>query len=75
MLGRNWRSRINICMTLFKNLADIAEYYAAQQSGSDWEVYVEPSANVFRKKFAELIVEDAYNLIVEESGKDNGLPS
>jgi hypothetical protein len=39
-----------------KSLIERAEYQAQKQSGSDWEVHVEPSREQIFEKFAELIV-------------------
>jgi hypothetical protein len=41
-----------------KSLIERAEYQAQKQSGSDWEVHVEPSREQIFEKFAELIVEE-----------------
>ena len=41
-----------------KSLIERAEYQALKQSGSDWEVHVEPSREQIFEKFAELIVKE-----------------
>jgi hypothetical protein len=41
-----------------KLLLERAEYQAQKQSGSDWEVHVEPSREQIFEKFAELIVRE-----------------
>jgi hypothetical protein len=41
-----------------KSLIERAEYQAQKQSGSDWEVHVEPSREQIFEKFAELIVRE-----------------
>jgi hypothetical protein len=41
-----------------KLLLERAEYQAQKQSGSDWEVHVEPSREQILEKFAELIVRE-----------------
>ena len=46
-----------------KSLLDRAEYQAQKQSGSDWEVHVEPSREQIFEKFAELIVEECATVI------------
>jgi hypothetical protein len=46
-----------------KELAERAEYQAQKQSGSDWEVHVEPSREQIFEKFAELIVEECATVI------------
>ena len=47
-----------------KSLIERAEYQAQKQSGSDWEVHVEPSREQIFEKFAELIVEECATVIV-----------
>ena len=54
-----------------KSLIERAEYQAQKQSGSDWEVHVEPSREQIFEKFAELIVRECANTIQTE--KDTGL--
>jgi hypothetical protein len=46
-----------------KSLIERAEYQAQKQSGSDWEVHVEPSREQIFEKFAELIVEECATVI------------
>jgi hypothetical protein len=46
-----------------KSLIERAEYQALKQSGSDWEVHVEPSREQIFEKFAELIVEECATVI------------
>jgi hypothetical protein len=41
-----------------KSLIERAEYQAQKQSGSDWEVHVEPSREQIFEKFAQLIVRE-----------------
>jgi hypothetical protein len=41
-----------------KSLIERAEYQAQKQSGSDWQVHVEPSREQIFEKFAELIVRE-----------------
>jgi hypothetical protein len=41
-----------------KSLIELAEYQAQKQSGSDWQVHVEPSREQIFEKFAELIVRE-----------------
>lgn len=48
-----------------KSLIERAEYQAGKHSGSDWEVYVEPSREQIFEKFAELIVLEAANEILK----------
>jgi hypothetical protein len=45
-----------------KLLLERAEYRAQKQSGSDWEVHVEPSREQIFEKFAELIVEECMTM-------------
>jgi hypothetical protein len=45
-----------------KSLIERAEYQALKQSGSDWEVHVEPSREQIFEKFAELIVEECMTM-------------
>jgi hypothetical protein len=46
-----------------KSLIERAEYQAQKQSGSDWEVHVEPSREQIFEKFAKLIVEECATVI------------
>jgi uncharacterized protein YutE (UPF0331/DUF86 family) len=46
-----------------KSLLERAEYQAQKHSGSDWEVYVEPSREQILEKFAELIVQECIDII------------
>jgi hypothetical protein len=46
-----------------KLLLERAEYQTQKQSGSDWEVHVEPSREQIFEKFAELIVEECTTVI------------
>jgi hypothetical protein len=41
-----------------KSLIERAEYQAQKQSGSDWEVHVEPSREQIFEKFAKLIIRE-----------------
>jgi hypothetical protein len=41
-----------------KSLIERAEYQAQKQSGSDWEVHVEPSREQIFEKFAQLIIRE-----------------
>jgi hypothetical protein len=41
-----------------KSLVERAEYQAQKQSGSDWQVHIEPSREQIFEKFAELIVRE-----------------
>ena len=41
-----------------KSLIERAEYQAQKQSGSDWQVHVEPSREQIFEKFALLIVQE-----------------
>ena len=45
-----------------RSLLELAEYQAKKQSGSDWEVHVEPSREQIFEKFAELIVIECMKL-------------
>jgi hypothetical protein len=45
-----------------KSLIERAEYQAQKQSGSDWEVHVEPSREQIFEKFAELIVRECMSI-------------
>jgi hypothetical protein len=49
-----------------RELFDRAEHQAQKQSGSDWEVYVEPSREQIFEKFAELIVRECLEIAIEE---------
>jgi hypothetical protein len=49
-----------------RELFDRAEHQAQKQSGSDWEVYVEPSREQIFEKFAELIVGEFYETIKKD---------
>jgi hypothetical protein len=64
-----------------KSLIERAEYQAQKQSGSDWQVHVEPSREQIFEKFAELIEQDVierlktkknsrYTDIVSDGGMD-----
>ena len=46
-----------------KSLIERAEYQALKQSGSDWEVHVEPSREQIFEKFAELIIQECCSAI------------
>jgi len=46
-----------------KSLIERAEYQAQKQSGSDWQVHVEPSREQIFEKFAELIVREMCQVI------------
>ena len=41
-----------------KSLIERAEYQAQKQSGSDWEVHIEPSREQIFEKFAQLIIRE-----------------
>jgi hypothetical protein len=45
-----------------KSLLERAEYQAQKQSGSDWEIHVEPSREQIFEKFAELIVRECMSV-------------
>jgi hypothetical protein len=45
-----------------KSLIERAEYQAQKQSGSDWQVHVEPSREQIFEKFAELIVRECVGI-------------
>jgi hypothetical protein len=45
-----------------KLLLERAEYQTQKQSGSDWEVHVEPSREQIFEKFAELIVKKCMDI-------------
>jgi F0F1-type ATP synthase gamma subunit len=45
-----------------KSLLERAEYQAQKQSGSDWEIHVEPSREQIFEKFAELIVRECMTM-------------
>jgi hypothetical protein len=47
-----------------KLLIERAEYQAQKQSGSDWEVHVEPSREQIFEKFAELIVRECMDIVI-----------
>ena len=49
-----------------KSLVERAEYQAQKQSGSDWEVHVEPSREQIFEKFAELIVKECISKLEEK---------
>jgi hypothetical protein len=51
-----------------KSLIERAEYQAQKQSGSDWEVHVEPSREQIFEKFAELIVRECLDEIQYDDG-------
>ena len=50
-------------------LIERAEYQAKKHSGSDWEVYVEPSREQIFEKFAELIVKKCLSMIENEAAQ------
>ena len=52
-----------------KSLIERAEYQAGKHSGSDWEVYVEPSREQIFEKFAELIVKKCLSMIENEAAQ------
>jgi hypothetical protein len=58
-----------------KSLIERAEYQALKQSGSDWEVHVEPSREQIFEKFAELIVAECTAALFDESERLSGLYS
>jgi hypothetical protein len=53
-----------------KSLIELAEYQVQKQSGSDWQVHIEPSREQIFEKFAELIVKKCTKLI-EQSIEDD----
>jgi hypothetical protein len=59
-----------------KSLIERAEYQAQKQSGSDWEVHVEPSREQIFEKFAELIVRECASKawFAEQYGIGDGTP-
>ena len=52
-----------------KSLIERAEYQAGKHSGSDWEVYVEPSREQIFEKFAELILIEVTDILSTYRGK------
>jgi hypothetical protein len=48
-----------------KSLIERAEYQVGKQSGSDWEVHVEPSREQIFEKFAKLIVAECIDAALE----------
>jgi hypothetical protein len=50
-----------------KSLIERAEYQALKQSGSDWEVHVEPSREQIFEKFAELIVNECVRVMYDNA--------
>jgi hypothetical protein len=46
-----------------KSLVERAEYQAQKQSGSDWQVHIEPSREQIFEKFAELIVREMCSVL------------
>jgi hypothetical protein len=59
-----------------RELFDRAEHQAQKQSGSDWEVYVEPSREQIFEKFAELIVGECIGIVEKNESEmhyDNGM--
>ena len=50
-------------------LVERAEYQARKHSGSDWEVYVEPSREQIFEKFAELIVRECADVLLKWKGE------
>ena len=56
-----------------KALIERAEYQAGKHSGSDWQVYVEPSREQIFEKFAELIIKEcakqAYEYICDNENQ------
>ena len=60
-----------------RELFDRAEHQAQKQSGSDWEVYVEPSREQIFEKFAELIVRECQHRVeqyINECGEVASMP-
>ena len=51
-----------------KLLLERAEYQTQKQSGSDWEVHVEPSREQIFEKFAELIVAEMLQTCEDHPG-------
>jgi hypothetical protein len=46
-----------------KSLVERAEYQAQKQSGSDWQVHIEPSREQIFEKFAELIIRECLTFV------------
>ena len=51
-----------------KSLIERAEYQAQKQSGSDWQVHVEPSREQIFEKFALLIVRECIQAVDNVGG-------
>jgi nitrogen-specific signal transduction histidine kinase len=49
-----------------RSLIERAEYQAQKQSGSDWQVHVEPSREQIFEKFAELIVQEVIAIVKDQ---------
>ena len=60
-LGKNFMNE------RIKSLIERAEYQALKQSGSDWEVHVEPSREQIFEKFAELIVNECVRVMYDNA--------
>jgi hypothetical protein len=59
-LGKNFMNE------RIKLLLERAEYQTQKQSGSDWEVHVEPSREQIFEKFAELIVKETMQVVANQ---------
>lgn len=56
-----------------KELLEQASEYAHENRAGDWEVG--PAyQDIFHKKFAQLIIEEMHDFIIDESANDNGIP-
>jgi len=53
-----------------KSLIELAEYQVQKQSGSDWQVHIEPSREQIFEKFAELIVRECANVAADHDALD-----
>jgi hypothetical protein len=51
-----------------KSLIERAEYQAQKQSGSDWQVHVEPSREQIFEKFALLLVRECIQAVDNVGG-------
>ena len=54
--------------------SDAVESYIDSTANDDIDLTDPYVVREIRKKFAELIVEEMYDFIMEESAKDNGIP-